>query len=205
MTRKATPTKLHTFNINNVKHNHAPTPPIVADTGATAHFFTHNPTDLVHTTIPISTIQPTPNGISVLLPNKATMRATHTGILDIPRLPLAARKVHLFPHLASGSLLSLGQLCDAGCLAIFDKHKLNIYYQGKPIMQGTRQPNKLYGQSMTHNITHSIPPIPTVTTTTTTSTPSSMPPPSQNESTSFTSPSSPQRSAHSPKQSTRGI
>ena len=72
------------------------------------------------------------------------MQATHTCELNIPHLPHAARQAHMFDELASGSLLSIGQLCDAGCTAWFDKKKLYIFYQGKIIMQGTRQRNKLW-------------------------------------------------------------
>ena len=72
------------------------------------------------------------------------MQATQTCELNIPHLPHAARQAHMFDELASGSLLSIGQLCDAGCTAWFDKKKLYIFYQGKIIMQGTRQRNKLW-------------------------------------------------------------
>ena len=128
--------------------------PIVADTGATAHFFQNTRNDFVHTSIPLINITPTHNGITVLLPNQATMLSTHTGQLDIPDLPLQARQTHIFPHLASGSLLSIGQLCDAGCQATFDKQKLRIYYNKKLIMQGTRQPNKLW--TIDNNRYHSL-------------------------------------------------
>ena len=72
------------------------------------------------------------------------MQSTHTCELDIPHLPQSARQAHMFDELASGSLLSIGQLCDARCTATFDKKKLNIFFQGKIIVQGTRQQNKLW-------------------------------------------------------------
>ena len=59
-------------------------------------------------------------------------------------LPQQARTAHIFPQLASGSLLSIGQLCDAGYTALFDKRKLYIFYNGKIILQGTRQPSRLW-------------------------------------------------------------
>ena len=36
------------------------------------------------------------------------------------------------------SLLSIGQLCDKGCNAVFSKDKLNVYLNNKIILQGTR-------------------------------------------------------------------
>ena len=72
------------------------------------------------------------------------MTSTHEAELDIPLLPAHAKKVHIFPELASGSLLSIGQLCDGGCTATFTANKLFIYFAGKIIIQGTRQNNKLW-------------------------------------------------------------
>ena len=149
MTRFHSLTKSDTHAMNHAngkihRHQQSPPPAIVADTGATAHFFEQQHHHLVHTTIPVTHVTPTAKGISVLLPNQATMQSSHTGLLNLPALPLQARKVHLFPKLASGSLLSIGQLCDAGCQATFDRHHLRIYYNNKVIMQGTRQPNKLW-------------------------------------------------------------
>jgi hypothetical protein len=119
--------------------------PCVADSGATGHFFeTTKQHHYLPTTIPYKNVQPTTNGIRVLLPDSSTLQSTHTAELDLPLLPLAARKTNLFPHLASGSLLSIGQLCDHGCTAHFTKNKLYIFYERKLIMQGTRQPNKLW-------------------------------------------------------------
>ena len=130
--------------------------PIVADTGATGHFFEHtNKHHYLHTSIPFKNTKATTNGITVLLPDSGTLKSTHTAELDIPSLPLAARQTHLFPHLASGSLLSIGQLCDHGCTAHFSKSKLYIFYQQKLIMQGTRQPSKLWTIDPVHSTPHS--------------------------------------------------
>ena len=80
----------------------------------------------------------------MLLPNNAKMQATHTGLLNIPQLPPEARHAQIFSSLAFGSLLSIGQLCDHGCSAYFDKSKLYIMHNGKIIMQGSRGPTKLW-------------------------------------------------------------
>ena len=120
--------------------------PLVVDTGSTAHFLqnTTSTTDYIHTTIPVTNITATPSGIQVLLPNNTKMKATHTGLIDIPQLPTAARQAHIFSSLASGSLLSIGQLYDHGWSAYFDKTKLYIMYNGHIIMQGSCGPTKLW-------------------------------------------------------------
>lgn len=71
--------------------------------------------------------RPSNPGLEVLLPSGATIRSTHIACtLDLPSLPLAARQCHLFPDLASGSLLSIGQLCDHGCHTHFDATSVMI-------------------------------------------------------------------------------
>ena len=45
------------------------------------------------------------------------MYSTHEGKIAIPNRPPAACTVHIIPVLTSHFLLSIGQLCDAGCIA----------------------------------------------------------------------------------------
>ena len=99
-------------------HNHL-CKPIILDTGATHHFYNMPaPT----TTAPhLRNITPTSDGIEVLLPNSTKIKSTHQANINLPSLPTSATSVHLFPSLASGSLLSIGQLCDSGCSATFTK------------------------------------------------------------------------------------
>ena len=74
------------------------------------------------------------------------MQSISTASLPIPDLPATATKAHGFPHLASGSLLSVGQLCDHQCTAVFTSTKANIYHnkdiqiipKGQSILEGTR-------------------------------------------------------------------
>ena len=47
------------------------------------------------------------------------MYVTHTGILNYPLLPLAAHTAYLMPELQSQPLLSVGILCNAGCMVTF--------------------------------------------------------------------------------------
>jgi hypothetical protein len=87
-----------------------------------------------------SNATPTKTGVSVLLPDDGTMGATHTAELPIPALPYAARQAHLFPALSSGALLSIGQLCDHGCQAVFNASTVNIMKHHKTILQGQGNP-----------------------------------------------------------------
>lgn len=64
------------------------------------------------------------------------MYSTHEGYLDIPSLPLAACQVHVVPDLEGHSLLSMGQLCDAGCEIAFTKSTLSISYNDTKILTG---------------------------------------------------------------------
>ena len=70
------------------------------------------------------------------------MQSTHTAKLNIPELPIEARESHLFPALQGTSLMSIPKLCDAGCIATFDKQKVTITlkHSKKAILQGTRCP-----------------------------------------------------------------
>jgi hypothetical protein len=56
---------------------------------------------------------------TVILPNGEAITSTHTAELDLGNIPLGAHTCHLFPHLRSRSLLSIRQLCDHGCEALF--------------------------------------------------------------------------------------
>ena len=46
--------------------------------------------------------------------------------------------MHVFLSLASGSLLSVGQLRDVGCYALFHKDFVNIFYNNHLVLSGIR-------------------------------------------------------------------
>ena len=82
--------------------------------------------------------------ITVRLPNKATMRSTHTAELNIKGLSPSARLVHLFPNL-QGSLLAFGPLCDDGCIIHLDKSTVHVFKNGVLLLSGFRDgPGKLW-------------------------------------------------------------
>jgi hypothetical protein len=90
--------------------------------------------------VPVTNKQVAHPPINVLLPNGSTMQSTHTADLDLPFLPIAARRAHIFPNLASGSLISMGQFCDSDCKIVLDKKFIHIHHKGKLVLQGTRSP-----------------------------------------------------------------
>jgi len=127
--------------MNNVKDIRTTTTPlgpstalnqqIIVDTGCTGHFLA--------VSAPYKNKKKTMNGISVLLPNKDTMIATHTAELDLPNLPVEARTAH------NTSLLSVGQLCDAQCTATFTSTDVTITHNNKTVLHGIQtKPDNLW-------------------------------------------------------------
>jgi hypothetical protein len=78
--------------------------------------------------------------ISVRLPDKRTMQNTHEGYLTLHKLPPKACKTYLFDDMQESSLVSIRQLCDAGCIATFTKDDIFIKKDDDLILQGTRDP-----------------------------------------------------------------
>ena len=68
------------------------------------------------------------------------MTSTHEAELDLPMLPPAARHIHIVPDLASSTLLSMGQFCDAGCTVTFTAAIVEIYHNDTLILVGHRSP-----------------------------------------------------------------
>ena len=103
----------------------------IADTGASGHYIRSNDPHIKTngTKIPIL----------VGLPNGAVLQSTNTTCqLALPQLPTTAREAHIIPGLTHSSLVSIGQLCDAGCQATFDKHKVTITKEQTTLLCGTR-------------------------------------------------------------------
>ena len=115
-------------------HRLASSPPIIsrllANTGATGHF--------LETSASYTNKLVAHPGISVLFPNHGVMKSTHTAHLSLPFLPPEACKAHILPCLASGSLISIGQLCDYGCTATFTATTVIVSHGGNQVCSGTR-------------------------------------------------------------------
>jgi hypothetical protein len=79
----------------------------IADSGATSNFCTTNAkvTDIQQTTTPLI----------FRIPDGNQLMSSHTCKLDIAGLPEEANVGHIIPTMKGHSLISLTQLCSAGC------------------------------------------------------------------------------------------
>ena len=69
------------------------------------------------------------------------MYSTHEAELDIPSLPITARRVHIVPALSTHSLLSMGQLCDSGCTVTFTASDVHVHLADRLLLSGSRTPD----------------------------------------------------------------
>lgn len=102
----------------------------IADTGSTGHFL---PADT-----PVLNKRPAIHPITIHNPNGTIMHSTHIAELNVPTLPLAARKAHIVPALHSLPLLSIGQLCDAGCQITLDADRMQVKHNDNIALTGLR-------------------------------------------------------------------
>ena len=85
----------------------------IADSGCTS--------TLVLPGTPIKNVRPATNPITLVDAKGGKLVTTHEGEIDIPGLPIQARRAHICPDLAHSSLVSIKQLADAGCQIIYDE------------------------------------------------------------------------------------
>ena len=79
------------------------------------------------------------NGPQVQIPNGANMRTIESGLLPLHTiLSDKARTGNVIDGLNNASLLSIGQLCDDNCIAVFDKRCLHIFKNGILVIWGLR-------------------------------------------------------------------
>jgi hypothetical protein len=71
------------------------------------------------------------------MPNGAIFASTHTANLDLPSLPMTARQAHILHVLARHSLLSLGKMCESGCVITFIANKVAVKHSAATISTGT--------------------------------------------------------------------
>ena len=102
----------------------------ILDSGASSHFLCLD--------APVTNKQPATNPITIVQPDGDVMVSTHTGDLDLPQLPQAARRCHILPAIKY-SLISVVKLCEAGCEVKFIKWGVGIEtrYRGRLAMEGS--------------------------------------------------------------------
>ena len=106
-----------------------------ADSGCSGHYIAIKDVNLI-TNVKIEADNK--NNIKVVLPDGSHITSVGTGELNLPHLPEKSRKVHVFDTL-HGSLLSIGQFCDAGMTAHYDAKRMHIEDQaGHIVIKGRR-------------------------------------------------------------------
>ena len=76
------------------------------------------------------------------LPDGTIISPRETGeINDLNGLTKKAKTAYVHPALNSTSLISIGQLCDDNCTAIFNKDNLKITKNNRTILKGYRNRN----------------------------------------------------------------
>ena len=128
--------KINSTNEINLLHHdlysHHPPETAYADSGCTSHF--------LKSTSHCINKQPTSNGIRVKLPDGTIIQSTHTALLDLPELPIEARRAHVFPNLNNSALISISQFCDQGFEASFTQQEVQIKKGEHVIISGQRDP-----------------------------------------------------------------
>ena len=102
----------------------------VLDSGATGNFLV--------TDAPLSEKQETTQPLTASLPDGNKLRSTHTGLINVPRLPRSGRIGHVIPGLSRYSLVSVVVLCNAGCDVMFTKIDVTVKYRGRVTLTGRK-------------------------------------------------------------------
>ena len=106
----------------------------ILDSGCTEHYLT--------TDVQVVAQQLATPPIVISLPDGSQLSSSHTTSLPIiaSMLPPAALAAHIVPHLRPNSLISIGQLCDAGCTAMLTAETAAIRFEGTTVLTGHRNP-----------------------------------------------------------------
>jgi hypothetical protein len=92
----------------------------------------------------------------ILSASGTSMPATQQGNLNLSnKLSASAQTAYVLDDLKTGTLISLAQLCDDDCIAIFSKYEVQIVKQDQVIIKGNRMPNGLvWSIPITQTTTH---------------------------------------------------
>ena len=106
------------------------------DTGATGHYLDNAAAPYC------TTIEYTSTGPSVRVANGNNIETSKRALVSLAKeLSTKTKTGHIFDDLKSGSLISIGQLCDDECIALFKKYDVKIYKDGKVIIVGQERNN----------------------------------------------------------------
>jgi hypothetical protein len=104
----------------------------ILDSGCTGNFLS--------ATAPCNDKQAAHVPLNVNMPNGTTIQSSHTCNLLLTDLPPQARQAHILPGLVHNSLISVGQLCDNGCIVTFTHDQVTVTKNKKCVMHGSRDP-----------------------------------------------------------------
>ena len=76
--------------------------------------------------------------IRVTLPDATTLESLHVCALDLPALPTKATEGYIIPGMKNHSLMSLTQLCNAGCKIVMNANELIVIHNGVEAMRGVK-------------------------------------------------------------------
>jgi hypothetical protein len=108
----------------------------ILDSGATGTFVTTADAKHLHNKSVLD------DGPTVLSASGKIMVSRVQGELPLsPDLSQAAQSAFVLDDLQTGTLVSLAQLCDDDCLALFTKYDVKILKNNNVIIQGARMPN----------------------------------------------------------------
>jgi hypothetical protein len=123
-------------------------PHVLLDSGATGTFVASANVQHFRHPLLIS------NGPHVLSASGDVMSSTLCGILPLsPHLSSTAQSAFVLDDLRTGTLVSLAQLCDDDCVAIFTRLGVKILKHNTVLITGSCTPNRLW------SITLQVPPI----------------------------------------------
>ena len=103
------------------------------DTGALQHFATDRNKNL------LQNLKSTNNSYPAILPDSSKITSSHIGNLPLPKdITKQGSSILVYPKITNESLLSIGQLCDDNCSALFTKSDLLVFKNNKLILRGHR-------------------------------------------------------------------
>jgi hypothetical protein len=117
--------------------------------GATGTFVTPSDTPHLHD---VAAVQ---DGPTILSASGTNMPSTQQGVLRLSnKLSHSAQTAFVLDDLKTGTLVSLAQLCDDDCIAIFTKYDVKILKENQIIIKGKRMPNSLWSIPLTQKVLH---------------------------------------------------
>jgi hypothetical protein len=111
----------------------------ILDSGATGTFVTTS--DAPH----LSDISVVNDGPTILSASGNSMPTTLRGQLPLSdKLSVSAQAAFVLDDLKTGTLISLAQLCDDDCIAVFTRYDVKILKNNEVLITGKRMPNGLW-------------------------------------------------------------